>query len=389
MTPSPLNPSCSRRSLLASAMLPFFAARAAGQPATGPKVLSIDTISRQPHLYHAWPTMIRRKSGELVAVYSGGREGHHCPFGRLEIIRSHDDGHTWSWPQVFMDTPIDDRDAGICETPRGTLLVTTFTAIGFEQYLANAKDWDPERIERWNAVMRTLSAEQRKALVGKWMLRSEDGGVTWTAPYRVPATTPHGPVCLADGRLLYLGKNDNGAIGLYQSPDDGLSWRQVCELPPRRGDQASLYHEPHLVEAADGTLIAHLRNHNPANERETLQSESTDGGRTWSEPHPIGVWGLPSHLICLRDGRLLMTYGYRRMPRGNHACLSTDHGRTWSPPIVISDDGTGDIGYPSTVELPNGELLTLWYESKYSGSVPVKLPPPPYSVLRLARWKLA
>jgi hypothetical protein len=76
-------------------------------------------------------------------------------------------------------------------------------------------------------------------------------------------------------------------------------------------------------------LIAHIRNHNTPNDRETLQSESTDGGKTWSTPRPIGVWGLPSHLLRLADGRLVMTYGYRRDPRGNHARVSRDHGLTW------------------------------------------------------------
>ena len=38
----------------------------------------------------------------------------------------------------------------------------------------------------------------------------------------------------------------------------------------------------------------------------------------------MGVWGLPSHLLRLRDGRLLMTYGYRRAPFGNQA---RDHER--------------------------------------------------------------
>jgi Neuraminidase (sialidase) len=132
-----------------------------------------------------------------------------------------------------------------------------------------------------------------------------------------------------------------------------------------------------------------LRNHNPASHRETLQSESSDGGKTWSVPRPIGVWGLPSHLLRLADGRLLMSHGYRRPPRGNHARISEDHGRTWSEAIVLSDDGTGDIGYPSTVELPDGKLLTLWYESRFSGAVVAKQPEPPFSVLRLARWSLA
>ena len=68
------------------------------------------------------------------------------------------------------------------------------------------------------------------------------------------------------------------------------------------------------MEAQDGTLIVHVRNHNKTHERETLQTESTDGGRTWSVPRSIGVWGLPSHLLRLQDDRLVMVYGYRRKP---------------------------------------------------------------------------
>ena len=71
----------SRRAMLASAALPLCAspAQSAGSSAVAARILSVDTISRHPHLYHAWPTMIRRKSGEIVAVYSGGREGIIVP----------------------------------------------------------------------------------------------------------------------------------------------------------------------------------------------------------------------------------------------------------------------------------------------------------------------
>jgi sialidase-1 len=78
---------------------------------------------------------------------------------------------------------------------------------------------------------------------------------------------------------------------------------------------------------------------------------------------------------------LLMTYGYRREPFGNQARVSDDAGRTWSDPITISGDGAGgDLGYPSTVQLPDGSLITVWYE---------KLKESQHAVLRQAKWSLA
>jgi len=339
-------------------------------------------ISRDPEYYHGWPTLAKRRDGELLVVYSGGREAHVCPFGRVELMRSRDGGRTWSWPEVLWDSPIDDRDAGVLETPSGALLVTTFTSLAYEATLKAASGWAPEKLARWRAADLRTTPEQRRALLDTWMLRSTDGGMTWSAPYRVPVNSPHGPTTLADGRLLYAGKQlwqAGQKVGVCESSDDGKTWRWLSDIPARPGDSTTQYHELHAVEA-DGRIVVHIRNENPQSRGETLQTESKDGGRTWTTPHTIGVWGLPSHLLRLRDGRLLMSYGYRRAPFGNQARISSDRGATWSDPIVISDDGAGgDLGYPSTVELEGREFLTVWYES-LKGSA--------HAVLRQARWSL-
>jgi Neuraminidase (sialidase) len=337
------------------------------------------TISMRPEFYHGWATVARRASGELFAVCSGGRESHICPFGWVELMRSTDDGATWSWPQVLMDTPIDDRDAGICETARGTLLVTTFTSLAYERSLPKVSG---ERRARWDALQRRTTAAERQKLLGCWMLRSTDGGLTWSAPYRVPVNSPHGPVRVSGNRLLYAGKalwETPQRVGVCESTDDGVTWRWLAGIPARPGDTANNYHELHAVEAAPGRIVVHIRNHNTANAGETLQTESADEGKTWSVPHPIGVWGLPSHLLRLADGRLLMSYGHRRAPIGNQARVSEDAGRTWSEPVAISSAASPDVGYPASVQLGDGNLLTVWYEL---------MPGSPRAVLRQARWRL-
>ena len=310
-------------------------------------------------------------------------------------MTSRDDGTTWTWPRVLLDSATDDRDSGVLETAQGTLLVTTFTSLAYELHLEKKityTDWKsdgwgttampPEQWSKWNAVHARLTDAERKADQGEWIIRSADGGRSWSARIPTIVNSPHGPIQLADGRLLYAGKQlwtDSRKIGVCESKDDGLTWQWHADIPIRTGDR-NAYHELHAVEAANGTIIAHIRNHNEVNKHWTLQTESSDGGKTWSEPHAVS-YGLPSHLLRLRDGRLLMSYGYRRAPFGNRARLSTDHGKSWSDELTLSDDGTsGDLGYPSTVELADGTLLTIWYEATAERKL---------AVLRQAKWRLA
>ena len=357
--------------------------------AAAPKANIIETrvISHRPEFYHGWPTLARRADGELLLVCSGGRESHVCPFGQVELMRSGDNGGTWSFPRVLLDSPIDDRDAGVLETTKGSLLATTFTSLAYDERnleLGKHKNWPAKKRNRWLAAHNRVPAAARKKELGTWMIRSTDGGVTWGARYNSLVNSPHGPINLKDGRVLYAGKNlwrEKPWIGVCESKDDGQSWKRLAQIPTRKGDDPKNYHELHAVEAANGDLIAHIRNQNRNNDRETLQTESKDGGQSWSVPHPIGVWGLPSFLTRLRDGRLLMSYGHRRKPLGNQARVSTDHGRTWSEPLMISTDAAnGDLGYPSTVELADGSLVTVWYERMAASTM---------AVLRQAHWKLA
>ncbi|MEZ6041249.1 MAG: sialidase family protein [Planctomycetaceae bacterium] len=355
------------------------------------ELLDLKTFSLPDDRYYGWPTVARQKNGRLLVVASGGRERHVCPFGRVDLIQSDDSGDTWSFARTIADGPIDDRDAGIIETSHGTLLATTFTSLAYLPTLQKAIEsagtdkplMKPEQLARWQAAHRRLPEGQHKEHTACWLLRSEDNGLSWSSPYRCPVNSPHGPINLSDGTLLYAGKmlwEEPNKVGVCRSEDDGRTWKWLADIPTRPGDDHKNYHELHAVEASDGRLVVHIRNHNKTNAGETLQCHSTDGGLTWSMPASIGVWGMPSHLMKLKDGRLLMSYGHRRKPLGNQIRLSSDNGESWSEAIVLYGDGaTGDLGYPSTVEFDDGRLLTVWYEL---------MPETGMSQLRAARWKL-
>ncbi len=82
------------------------------------------------------------------------------------------------------------------------------------------------------------------------------------------------------------------------------------------------------------------------------------------------MFGHPGHLIILRDGRLLCTYGRRIAPFGIHACLSEDGGRTWDidREIVIRDNlPNANLGYPTTIEYAPGRLFACYYGQDRDG----------------------
>ncbi len=345
------------------------------------ELIETKTISPQANYYHGWPTLTRTRKGELIVVWSGRREAHVCPFGTVEMMTSHDGGASWTFPRTLHDGPIDDRDAGVLETAKGTLLVTTFTSLAYAPMMKEGgqKADDP----RWRAVHSRLpDDEKRESELGVWCLRSTDGGLSFSGRINTVVNSPHGPCQLADGRLLYVGKQlwtEEKRVGAAISSNDGETWEWLSEIPAREGDRGLDYHELHAVQCASGKVVAQIRNHNDANRGWTLQTESSDGGATWRVPRPI-CYGLPSHLLRLKDDRLLMTYGHRREPFGNQARISEDEGATWSGPLVVSGDGAGgDLGYPSTVELDDGSFVSVWYE---------KFADLPMAQLRQAKWRL-
>jgi len=351
------------------------------------KVLELKTISRDEKVYHAWPTLTRRKNGDLLVVFSGGREGHIDPFGRVDLIVSHDEGGTWSWPRTILDGDLDERDAGVIETRSGALLVTTFSSMTYASQLGAAKGQgllDDVAKDRWMSAHSRLRADEAKSELGQWMIRSTDGGRTWSTRYATIVNSPHGPLQLADGRILYAGRELSGSrkrVGVVESTDDGSTWRWLADIPFANGHGYSNYHELHAVEASSGKIVVHIRYIKEGEPEEILQSDSKDGGRTWSVPVPIGVFGFPSHLSRLRDNRLLMTYGFRIKPTGVRVRLSGDEGKTWSDELVITSDGTSsDLGYPSTVQLDEKTFLTVWYERLKASRL---------AVLRQARWSIA
>ena len=179
------------------------------------KILETKIISQQPEFYNGWSTLARRQNGELWVSWSGGRESHVDPFGQVHSMTSHDDGATWTWPRVLLDSITDDRDSGVLETAKGTLIVTTFTSLAYELHLKSqsifadhketgwvSQPMPPEQLAKWRAAHARLSDDERNSELGEWLIRSTDGGHSWSKRIPTLVNSPHGPIQLKDGRLL-------------------------------------------------------------------------------------------------------------------------------------------------------------------------------------------
>ncbi len=196
---------------------------------------------------------------------------------------------------------------------------------------------------------------------------SFDRGKSWEGPFRMPEFGLAGIMARTD--YLVLGKHEmlvfltaakpnrrEGRVICVRTRDGGKSWNFVSFIGAEPPDFAIM---PSTVELGPGMLFTAIRR------RRWIETyRSFDNGESWHFVNQVvlDLGGNPPSMVRLRDGRLALTYGYRTEPYGIRAKISEDMGRTWSGDIILRDDGGGgDLGYPRTVQRPDGKLVTAYY----------------------------
>lgn len=339
------------------------------------------------HNFFAWPTVTKLQNGKVAVVASGYRLAHVCPFGKTVISYSEDEGNSYTVPAPVIDTVLDDRDGGILAYGDKNVIVTSFNNTRRFQKRDFHKLVKEPQHEYCYGYLNSVTDEEEDRDFGSNFKISNDCGVTFGGMFKSPVSSPHGPTVLSDGSVLWVGCANasreaheteehsvremlslkENRIEAHKINPDG-SCEYVGTVPEIIEDEKKyLSLEPYAIGLDNGKVICHIRvQREPA--ATTLftiyQTESEDYGKTWTKPHKIlsDKGGAPAHIIKHSSGVLIATYGYREAPYGIRAMFSHDDGKTWDVDHDLYINGlNSDLGYPSTVELKDGSLVTVFY----------------------------
>lgn len=340
-----------------------------------PEVIMSNPHSK--HNYFGWPSVVRMADGKIIAGASGFRLDHVCPFGKGVIAYSYDNAESFTSPVTVIDTVLDDRDVGLCTFGEKGLIVTSFNNKREMQRL-HARGQEKNRKAYIHSYLDTISDEEENEAIGSNFRISCNGGVTFGKIYKSPVTSPHGPIELSDGTVLWVGSNfcnDNNIedfyeyVAAYKVNTKSGETEYVGRIPDIVDNGVLLKAcEPYAVELFDGTLLCHIRTEQNFT---TYQSDSKDKGKTWSVPERLmpDFGGAPCHIIRHSSGVICSLYGYRKAPYEIRAMLSCDNGKTWDKDHTIYVNGiSGDMGYPCTVELSDNTMFTVFYAKEKEGS---------------------
>ncbi|MBS0206614.1 MAG: exo-alpha-sialidase [Planctomycetes bacterium] len=201
---------------------------------------------------------------------------------------------------------------------------------------------------------------------------SYDRGHSWKGPFRFPDLGTPGIAARTDylvegprSCLVFLtAAKSNGKEGrplCARTTDGGKTWNVHGWIAPEQPGYAIM---PATVRLSDSGLFSAIR-HRDGTGSWIDGYRSMDNGQSWSfvnRPVPDTGEGNPASLIRLKDGRLCLIWGQRKLPFSIHAKLSSDQGSTWSRDYLLRTDGKSrDIGYPRSIQRPDGTVVVVYY----------------------------
>lgn len=360
------------------------------------EIVGHKTIYRDEE-YVAFPNLARLADGTVICAFRHakerqkeyGRVTHVDPTAKDVYIVSPDKGETFEGElHVIIDDEMSDQDPCVNVLSDGRIIVTYFRW-ALVPMGTGAETWGEEPFRQFG---RSLHGKYDCFPDGASYSISDDNGKTWRhmSPLHMEGVPTAGGVRgniieMPDGSLLmpFYGALRTGELsraGLVRSDDRGETWYYYSTMAFDETCQKN-YLEANIYRTESGRIVGLYRTQSDYSKpgvdfEETYLnlhiSVSEDGGKTFGPVEEIlNCWGSsPFHALRLQDGRVLLTYGYRREPFGIRARICngelTDIGE--AKELVLRDDApNGDLGYPHAILLENGEVLVSYYISAPDG----------------------
>lgn len=298
---------------------------------------------------------------------------------------------------VFIEAPFASCHAAtIAETPEGMVAAWFGGAhernpdVGIWMSRLKHGEWTPPvevangiindtlRYATWNPVLYQVPGGDlllfykvgpRSAAWWGMMIRSTDGGETWSRPEELPegvcGSSKNKPIPLKNGKLLFP-SSDTGESGwrvhFETTTDFGKTWQRTEPINSIAHYEAI---QPTILEYEDGSLQALSRSKN----RVISSTWSYDNGETWSLMQPSGLPNNNSGIdgVTLTDGTQFMVYNHVKTAANAHkgyrtplnAAVSKD-GKHWEAVLVLEDSEISQYSYPSVIQASDG-LIHIVY----------------------------
>lgn len=375
------------------------------------------TIAEESGYDFLFPDIAKKSNGELLVVsYKNKDHSSHAPYqfgdslGTIVKIDGSADGKIWGEPETLVSPEklaqwglgvwyskdnnefyynaeeakennavlsVEARDPNLAKLNDGTLLFTFFTRVPGDATLGGHKYWNEGKA--WYTWGRT------------YIMYSKDDGETWSVPTEIPSE--HLDRNCAKRGSIAVYSDESILIPLYgmsSAVTASFSRSKWCTVSVRArlnasgewefsdeyisngtGDTLSVFGYG-TTEAAFGTtaddttyaMIRYYRQNSDDPGGDVFVSE--DKGVTWEKIGSTDPNAMQAGFYRMNNGSLFVTWSQTPSPRKIYARVF-DPQKYWEntqTKLVYENTASYDMGDPSGIELNNGKLFTIFYDTE-------------------------